>query len=231
MSTRSALKAAKAALDSGDYDQAIEQSRTVLDADSSNYFARLFLARAQEKLKRYDAAATEYRAAADAKPDDVQAWLGLCSVFEAQEGAKLDEHREVAARAAELLAKVEDGYRCQSVVDKLLELTKRYGSRRQQQQALRVILPGSPVYEFLEGRVPAPAHTYSRLATLVEEDEAAWIAAQIADRRTRIGARVGQVSLEVRREAYATSELAEIYQNVVDWATDDEVRREFERNC
>ena len=39
MSAKAALKAAKAALDAGDFDEAATQARTVLESDSKNYFA------------------------------------------------------------------------------------------------------------------------------------------------------------------------------------------------
>ena len=84
MSNNKALKAAKAALDSQDYDKAIEQAQNVLSSDPSNYFAQLFLARAHEKKVNLVAAADGYEAAAKLRPNDTQAWQGLCSVYETQ---------------------------------------------------------------------------------------------------------------------------------------------------
>src|ERR1700761_2380094 len=102
MSTKAALKAAKAALDGEDYETAINQAQSVLANDGKNYFAKLFLGRAFEKQGKFDDAASAYRSAAELKPDDTQGWLGLCSVYEEQGSAKIDEYREAAVNAAEI---------------------------------------------------------------------------------------------------------------------------------
>jgi len=222
------LKAAKVALDAEDYGKAIVEAQTVLASDSQNYFARLFLGRAFEKQEKIDDAAKTYIAAAKSKPDDSQAWLGLCSVYEAQGSAKVDDYREAAVHAAGVFANADDQHRCQTIVDKLLLFAKQHGNAAQYVRALEVELPGSPVYHSLEGRVPHPSHTYVRIAEITEDEEAQHIKREISERRTRIGARVGQVTTEVKREVLTSSRLEDIYQQVINWSNDDEVRRQYE---
>jgi superkiller protein 3 len=211
MSTnKAALKAAKAALDAGDYETVVTQSQIVLASDSSNYPARLFLGRAFEKQGNFDSAAETYRKAADSKPDEAQAWLGLCSVYEAQGSKKVDEYIEAAVHVGSIHAKADDAHRCQTVIDKLGGFVKQHGTSEQRKRALRVTLPGSPVYDFLEGRLPHPTLGYTRIAEITEEEEAQRIKTEVSNRRTRIGARVGQVTTEVKREVYTESELEEL---------------------
>jgi superkiller protein 3 len=229
MSTKAALKAAKTALDGQDYDKAIEQAENVLSSDPQNYFARLFLGRAFEKKGKYEDSAKTYHAAAAAKPDDAQAWLGLCSVYEAQEGRKLDDYREAAVKAAQIVGEAsEDKERCQTIIDKLVAFTKKHGDARHVRKVLRVMLPESPVYELLEGRIPHPSHTFTRIADLTEVEEAQRMKQEIAERRTRIGARVNQVTVDVKREIFGSSELEDLYQQVINWSSDDEIRRQYE---
>lgn len=229
MSTnKAALKAAKTALDAEDYDTVVTQAQIVLASDAGNYPARLFLGRAFEKQGKFDDAANTYQKAADSKPDEAQAWLGLCSVFEAQGSKKVDEYIDVAVRVGSIHAAADDGHRCQTVIDKLGGFVKQNGTSEQRKRALRVTLPGSPVYDFLEGRLPHPTLGFTRLAAITEEEEAQKIKTEISNRRTRIGARVGQVTTEVRREVFSKSELEELYQNIINWTVEDEVRREFE---
>ncbi|SMY28800.1 unnamed protein product [Zymoseptoria tritici ST99CH_1A5] len=228
MSAKAALKAAKAALDNQQYDTVIEQSNQALSTDPSNYFAKLFLGRAYEKQGNFDDSAKNYRSAAQSKPDDTQGWLGLCSVYEAQESRKVDEYREAAISAAQVFATAEDRERCQTTFDKLRSFTKKYGTPEQNKKVLKEQLPGSVLYEFLEGRIPHPSHTFTRLAELIEDEEGKFISKEIAERRTRIGARVGQVTLDVKREVFRTSELEEVYQQIINWASDDEIRRQYE---
>ncbi|KAK5172682.1 Superkiller protein 3 [Saxophila tyrrhenica] len=228
MSTKAALKAAKAALDEENYEVAATQAHQVLAADGNNYFAKLFLGRALEKQQFLEDAARAYQSAAELKPEDNQAWLGLCSLYEAQGSAKVDEFRQASVRVAENYAKAEDKHRCQTTVDKLVAFSKQHGTRSQYKRALEVLLPGSVLYDLLEGRILHPAQTYARLAEITEEEEDQFIKQEIAARRTRIGARVGQVTADVKREVFGQSNLEQLYQEIINWSSDDEVRRQYE---
>ncbi|KAK4981766.1 Superkiller protein 3 [Elasticomyces elasticus] len=227
-SNKTALKAAKSALDAGKYDEAITQAQIILASDSQNYFAKLFLGRASEKQEKVDDAAKAYESAAKIKPDDSQAWLGLCSLYEHQGSRKVDEYRLAAVRLAEIYAEADDLHRCQSTVDKLVAFVKQYGSQDQYKRALEVLLPTSSVYKFLEGRVQHPSLTYTRLAEITEDQERQRINKEIGERRTRLGARLGQVTNDVKQDVYAKSNLEDLYRNVIDWTNDDELRRTFE---
>lgn len=228
MSTKAALKAAKTALDQQQYDAVIEHAKTALATDSQNYFALLFLGRAFEKLGKFEEAAKSYHSATASKPEDTQAWLGLCSVYEAQGPKKVDEYRDAAVGASQLFAAAGEPERCQNVVNKLFAFTKQHGTSAQNKQTLRLHLPGSPVYDCLEGRIPHPSHTFTRLIEITEDEESQFIAKQISERRTRIGAKVGQVTSEVKLQVFQSSELEHLYQQIIDWASDDDIRRQHE---
>jgi superkiller protein 3 len=114
------------------------------------------------------------------------------------------------------------------VVNKLIDYAKSKGTQTQYKRALAVQLPTSPIYSYLEGRVPHPSHTYTRLAEITEEEEKERINKEIGERRTRLGARKDQVTWEVKREVYGGSDLENLYQKVIDWTNDDEIRRQYE---
>lgn len=228
MSVKASLKAAKAAIDAQDWAKAAAESQNVLASDSQNYFALLFLGRAQEKQGKWDDAAQTYTVAANSKPADSQAWLGLCSVYEAQGATKLSQYQQVAVKAAEVFAAADDVARCQNTIDKFVDFARKHGNSTQLRQALRVLLPGTPIYDCLEGRILPPAQTYSRLAELTEKDEEQRITQEVSNRRTRIGARLNQVTTEVKREVFGSSDLEQIYQQIINWSSDDEVRRNCE---
>ena len=226
--TKAALKAAKSALDAGDYENAAQEARKVLSSDSKNYFALLFLGRACEKQGKVEDAAKAYHSAADAKPNDSQAWLGLCSLYESQESKRVDEYCESAVKAAEIFATSDDRERCQSTIDKLVKFVKDNGTKAQYKRALQVLLPGSPVFDFLEGRIPQPVYTLIQIAQLTVEKEESTIKQEINARRTRIGARLGQVTSDVKREVYSKSDLEGLYREIINWAADDDLRRQYE---
>jgi tetratricopeptide (TPR) repeat protein len=102
MSAKSALKAAKAAIDAKKWDEAAEQANAALEKDPSNYFAKLFLGRANDGLSRFDEAAKAYQDATKLKPEDAQAWLGLRGLYEGLGPSKVDEYTQVGLKLAEL---------------------------------------------------------------------------------------------------------------------------------
>ncbi|KAL1303135.1 hypothetical protein AAFC00_006567 [Neodothiora populina] len=228
MSTKAALKAAKAALDAENWDEVVTQAENVLSSDSNNYFANLFLGRARQKQSKPGEAAKAYISATKLKPDDAQAWLGLCDLYESQGPSKIDEYREATVKVAEIYANADDKHRCQTAVDKFTKFAKANGSVAQYKRSLEILLPQSPIYDFLEGRIPHPSLTYTRLAEITETEEKQRINSQIGERRTRLGARIGQVTRDVKKEVYTASNLEELYKHAIDWTNDDEARREFE---
>jgi cytochrome c-type biogenesis protein CcmH/NrfG len=102
MSTKTALKAAKAAIDKKDWEEAKEQVTAVIEKDPKNYFAHFFLGRANHGLGRFEEAAKAYHDATKLKPEDPQAWLGLRSMYEGLKNAKVDENIDVGLELAKI---------------------------------------------------------------------------------------------------------------------------------
>ena len=122
----------------------------------------------------------------------------------------------------------DDAHQCQTVVDKLVDLARDKGSRDEYKGALQVLLPTSPVFDFLEGRIQKPAYTYTKLAEITEADDKEQTNRLIGERRTRLGAKLGQVTSEATREVFARSQLEHLYQSIINWTSDDEERRVYE---
>ncbi|KAI4213401.1 MAG: hypothetical protein LQ351_003901 [Letrouitia transgressa] len=122
----------------------------------------------------------------------------------------------------------DDNTRCHAVVEKYTDFARKSGTRSQYVRALEILLPSSPLYEHLEGRIPHPSWTFIKVAELTEQEEKENINFEIGQRRTRLGAKIDQVTFEVKREVLQKSKLGIIYQGVIDWTNDDEARRLFE---
>jgi superkiller protein 3 len=183
---------------------------------------------ANSKLSRYDEAENAFKSATNIKSSDPQGWQGLIQIYEKQGGDKVGLYQEAALSLATIYQSADDKYKCQDVVDKFLMFAKNQGSRLQYKHAQEIILPGSPIYEYLEGRVPHPAHTYQIMAQITEFEEKERINKDIGERRTRLGAKIGQVTLEVKREVLRDSDLEDLYTKIIDWSSDDEIRRQYE---
>lgn len=122
----------------------------------------------------------------------------------------------------------DDMHRCQDVIDKYTNIARSRGSKAQYKNALSLHLPSSPIYNILEGRLPHPSQTYLRLIEITEAEEKEYINREIGERRTRLGARIDQVTMEVKREAFKRMGLEDLYRGIIDWTNDDTVRREYE---
>ena len=90
------------------------------------------------------------------------------------------------------------------------------------------MLPGSSIYDYLEGRIPHPACTYTKVVELTEAEERERINKEIGERRTRLGAKISQVTTDVKREVLESSDLERLYGCIIDWTTDDDLRRLYE---
>ena len=113
-------------------------------------------------------------------------------------------------------------------MDKYVGFAKKHGTGTQYKDALEVMLPTSTLYDFLEGRVPNPAYTYTKVVEIVEAEEKERINKEIGERRTRLGAKIAQVTNEVKREVWEGSNLEHLYNCIIDWTVDDDLRRLYE---
>lgn len=162
------------------------------------------------------------------KGTEPQAWQGLIKLFEKQGSKRVDAYQEAALRLAEIYRDVDDKYKCQDVIDKFIAFAQSQGTRQQHRQSLQILLPTSPIYDYLEGRIPHPSHTYQKIIQITEAEEKERINKEIGERRTRLGAKITQVTNEVHREVLRDSPLEELYSNIIDWTNDDEIRRQYE---
>ncbi len=197
-SSKAALKSIKASLDGDRFEKAADQAEDLLKQDNKNHTALLFLGFAREKLGDLDAAEKAIRKAADCKPQDVQAYKGLITLYEKQGSAKVDQYHDVAFKLAEIYAQQEDRAQCQNVIDKYELFAKKHGTKPQYRRALELILPTSTLYPVLEGQIMQPNLTYRRILESAEAEEKEWVNTQIGERRTRLGAKIDQVTRQVK---------------------------------
>ncbi|ERT02731.1 superkiller protein 3 [Sporothrix schenckii 1099-18] len=222
------LKAISELLKQQKFDDAAQQARDVLESDPKSYQALIFLGFALDKAGKLDEAVPVYEEATRVKPADPQGWQGLIQVYEKQGAAAIPKYKEAALQLSLIFRDVEDLYKCQGVVDKFVGFARSKGDSMQIVSALGIILPDSPIYPTLVGRVPGPAATYETIAKLVETDETRRINTLIGERRTRIGARLVDVTAEVKSEVFSTSPLTHIYSELINWTRDDDLRHEYE---
>lgn len=122
----------------------------------------------------------------------------------------------------------DDAHRSQSAIDKLVDHARKHGTKIQYARALATQLPSSPIYSYLEGRLPQPSAVLTRIAEIHETQEIATIKKLIDERRLRLGATLENTTSTVKNEIYSQSPLEGIYEEIINWTNDDELRREYE---
>ncbi|KAI1139163.1 tetratricopeptide [Hypoxylon sp. FL0543] len=226
-SIKASLKAINDAIRQQKWDDALAQAENVISRDPKSYQAHVFKAFALDKKNQPELAEEEYQTAVRIR-SDAQAWQGLIKLYEKQGPRAFQKYQLAALKLAEIYRDANEMYKCQDVVDKFIDFARIRCDRAQYVQALHLILPGSPIYPALEGRVPHPAKTYETIAQILEVDEKKRINTLIGERRTRLGAKISEVTLEVNREVLCQSELGHVYEQLTLWAQDDDVRRQYE---
>ncbi|KAJ5192545.1 hypothetical protein N7449_008687 [Penicillium cf. viridicatum] len=228
MSSKAALKAVRAALESQDYQAAAAKAKELVKNEPNNYHANVFLGLACDRLNRNHDAENAYNAALGINPNDRTAWQGLVSLYEKQGGCDHGGYHKAVIALGKIFAENDEKERCQDLINNYTKTMKNKGTLAQHKHALELQIPGSPLYDFLEGRLPRPSQTYQRLIEITERQEREFINREIGERRTRLGARIEQVTQEVRREAANKSRLDQFYQGMIDWTNDDTERRQYE---
>jgi superkiller protein 3 len=188
----------------------------------------ILLGYALDKVNLPDEAEKAYQDATQLRPNEFQAWQGLIKLYERQGAKSLANYQLAVVNLAQLLAQSDEMYKSQELVDKFIDFARAKGSRIQLVEAYNVILPASPIYPYLEGRVPSPGQTYQRVAKLLEEHEMELLNTTIGQRRGMIGTKLSDITLEAKREVHLVSKLPNIYRELINWTADDEARRLYE---
>lgn len=96
---KSKLKASRDAIQAKDWQRGADEARQVLEHESSNYNALVFLGLALLHLQQYDESKKAYLAAIKAQPGQLLAWQGL---------EKFYAERKDTGKQADILQKLVD---------------------------------------------------------------------------------------------------------------------------
>ncbi|KAK2744007.1 Superkiller protein 3 [Myotisia sp. PD_48] len=225
---KTALKQVRTDLDSGDFEQAAFKASELCRDDPKNYNAHVFLGLALHKLNDYNGSEKAYTTATKLNNDNKIAWQGLISLYESQGSGKLEAYHKTLIQLCHVFAKTDEIDKAQAAMTKYLQFVKVHGSKFAYILALFLKLPSSPVYDSLDKAGEHPSQTYLYIAELAEAEEKEFINREIGERRTRLGARLGEVTLEVKLEAFTRGVLDTLYQGIIDWTNDDQIRRTYE---
>ncbi|KAG6862290.1 hypothetical protein C0995_015987 [Termitomyces sp. Mi166 len=244
---KSKLKAARDALGKKDYEAARSAASQVLDYETDNYNATVFLALSLLELGEHEKSEQAYRRATTLNPENPLAWQGLSKYYEQRE--EWEKYADSLLHLIELYRILGDPVRCAESWQKLIDLRRERGTRLQVIETMSLLLPQSPVHVALSS-LPAPDPTnptstttfvaqtaihhslphVEELVKLVETEEEETVKREVEKRRTRLGAPSLEVLKdEVVREVLGRSRLPSLYEEVLNHPnTSDDLRRSID---
>ncbi|RKF83022.1 Superkiller protein 3 [Golovinomyces cichoracearum] len=227
-SSKAALKVIDSAIKAERYKDAVSECRKLLANSPRNYLASIFLGYALSKLNESEGAEEAYFAAVETRASEATAWQGLIKIYENRGSEKIDKYHEASLKLAEIYQTADQAFKCQDVIEKFIAFAKKNGTRSQYKKSLELLLPGSSIFDYLENSLPHPSQTYEEIAQITEFDEKEHINRLIGERRTRLGAKIRQVTTEVKREVMINSEIEYLYHQIINWSNNTETRRLYE---
>lgn len=230
-STKDLLKLAKKALADYDWDEAIELSRMVLKKDRSNYFAKVFLGKANEGLGNYSEAKNEYEDAIKLDEHNVIAWKGLFVTFKTANDVTsfvtYDEYFQLCGQYAQLLLSLQ-----LSLIDLISDIKafrKKYPAC--EESFLKHIRPGYAMSELIGRHIFSDKEALEKLLRLLLDKEQQEASKLISRARMKISVNDNDYHLKVNSSAwsvYENSEVDGVYNQLVNIVDDDEKRGNLE---
>ncbi|PWZ02562.1 hypothetical protein BCV70DRAFT_2683 [Testicularia cyperi] len=248
--TKQKLKQSREALAKKDWVAASEAASDVLEHESDNYNANVFLGLALLNQGKYAESEAAYRKATADQPSQLLAWQGLQKFYETQK--KWDQLRDILHTLLDLYNDAGESTKCAETYQRLLALEREEGGKKSVLETLTLLLPDSKYYGVLS-QLDVPDQTQPEKTTtfetqmaihvksldvllemvdLAERWEAEFIQKESDKRRMRLdGANKGKEALtnEVRLEVYSQSRLPGLYDQILSHPkAEDELRVETE---
>ncbi len=230
------LKQSRDALAKKDWPAAAEAAYSVLEHETDNYNANVFLGLALLNQEKFDESEAAYLKATRDHPTQLLAWQGLQKFYDQRK--TWDKLRDVLYKLMDLYNDAGEATKCAEAFQRLLALEREEGGRRRVIDTLSLLLHDSKYYDLLstlevpDQTQPEKSTTFEtqmaihvksletllELIDLMEKVEADTIQKEADKRRMRLdGANKGKEALtnEVRLEVYSESRLPHLYEQVL----------------
>ncbi|EJS41246.1 ski3p [Saccharomyces arboricola H-6] len=234
------LKEAKQELTRQDYAETIELSEKVLKLDPDNYFAHIFLGKALSSLPASDKfnpnhnlqkAATHYISATKLVPENLLAWKGLFLLFKTTEVIPdvlpYDEYFDLCGQYADILLKQE-----QSQIELINDIKLLKKTHPDCESAFyQHLKPGILMAETIGRHLSSPQDALSNLIKILSNREIAEIGKAVSQNRLKLKASDPDYQIKLNSfswEIIKSSEIDQLYNQLVNILTDDQLRSETE---
>ncbi|KAG2232766.1 hypothetical protein INT48_001120 [Thamnidium elegans] len=216
MNSKANLKAAREAIGTKNFGEAVKACKRILLWEGENYNAWVFLGVAYTGLEDDEEAEAAYKRAIEINDENMLGWQGLVSFYE-----KRNKKVELAKTIQQLIPRFVasgDGAKLAAYLKKLLQVYKDTEPEKHF-ETLKLFLSGSEYYELIKDQpdLPPQIDIWKLVIEKLDKEQAAKIDSEVASRRFRVSAGTpAQVRDQVEAEIYSVSKLGIMYQNVLD---------------
>ncbi|KAJ3150781.1 Superkiller protein 3 [Geranomyces michiganensis] len=208
------LKSAREEIAKKDYELAKDYCNQVLESDSDNYNALVFLGLAEQNLNNAAGSEEAYRRAVKLAPTNPLALQGLANLYAAQENNQGLSKTWEDLRTIYLENK--DGAKVAELNAKLVDLYGRTNQKLKAVEVLRSQVPGGVCANVGSDASPTPIELWTRIAGLQESYNADTLKQEVELRRRRLGAEpIDILRDKVEKEVLLASQIAETYDHIL----------------
>ncbi|KAJ1929887.1 Superkiller protein 3 [Tieghemiomyces parasiticus] len=188
MSSKAKLKQAKEAIGQGQYEISYKLTKSIVEFESQNYTAWVFLGVSCQNLDRWGECEKAYRRALDIDDTQVLAWQGLASLYEKQEN--YEELPAVLARLCDHFVKANAGAKLLGTLQKRLTLAEATKDTSQIIKAWCDMASDGPYGAVLDGVASRPTDLsiWQTVVDLQLTFDQRTVRREVDSRRSRIGA-------------------------------------------
>lgn len=182
---------------------------------------------ANEHLNKFDDADKAYQRATLINPLNLNGWKGWLLLTEKKKDGA--QHLTLTFGIIKCYESTDDLIKAVDALQKTIRFSKKHPWPSAEIDILQAQLPGSPIFHFLEGRLPPSSQIYASLAAVYEKDEKLQLSKINSKALSlRIDGKQKTSKAESIYNIYKSSKIPELYQNVINWTNDDEIRKSFE---
>ncbi|KAG0345117.1 Superkiller protein 3 [Podila humilis] len=207
------LKNARDSITSKNYEDAVKWCQKVLDWESSNYNALVFLGVAYQNLGDAVNAEDSFKKAIQSNPEHPLARQGLINFYE-----KLERWNDLIPALEEMLQShlsSHDSKKALAITDQLIKIHTQQDQVNKVIEKLQTLLPGSQLYEVLEDK-PNQIETLRKLVAVQEQADIDFTERELRVRRGRINSgTAAQLQVAVRNDMYNRSEVGTTYELIL----------------
>ncbi|RDW25433.1 hypothetical protein B0I71DRAFT_175221 [Yarrowia lipolytica] len=221
------LKRCKEAISSGRFPDAIEAANDALEVDEENYQATLLLGKAQYLNKDNTAACAAYDKAIKLEPTQPLAYIGLLQACNVRSNGK--KYLATLIEVLKILCGQDQQTKANDTYCKSERAIYSHATPETQLEFTKLQIPGSPLFSLMESVMPKPAFTYEKLVKMEEEQEKKALNKALADANFTITGKKKRTPQQVRYDFHSKSNLPFLYQELINWTNNDELRIETEK--